>query len=71
MIANPYIQFQTSVCDAALPGVIELLAISLVIGILNLINSIFGTCFVIRNKIDVPTYKAIKNSSSVLLRERD
>jgi hypothetical protein len=30
------------------------MAISMVIGFFNLINSIFGVCFVIRNKIDVP-----------------
>ena len=37
-----------------LPGIVELMAISMVIGFFNLINSIFGVCFVIRNKIDVP-----------------
>ncbi len=38
-----------------LPGIVELMAISIVIGFFNLINSIFGVCFVIRNKIDVPS----------------
>ena len=42
-----------------MPGVIELLAISLVIGVFNLITATFGTCFVIRNKVDVPVYKSI------------
>jgi hypothetical protein len=43
------------VCEAVLPGIVELMAISIVIGFFNLINSIFGVCFVIRNKIDVPS----------------
>jgi hypothetical protein len=42
------------VCEAVLPGIIELMAISMLIGFFNLLNSIFGVCFVIRNKIDVP-----------------
>ena len=42
-------------CEAVLPGIVELMAISIVIGFFNLINSIFGVCFVIRNKIDVPS----------------
>ena len=48
-------QFRHSVCEAVLPGIVELMAISIVIGFFNLINSIFGVCFVIRNKIDVPS----------------
>ena len=42
-------------CEAVLPAIVELMAISMIIGFFNLINSIFGVCFVIRNKIDVPS----------------
>ena len=54
-IEQPYMQFRHSVCEAVLPGIVELMAISILIGFFNLINSIFGVCFVIRNKIDVPS----------------
>jgi hypothetical protein len=47
-------KFKNSVCEAVLPGIVELMAISMLIGFFNLLNSIFGVCFVIRNKIDVP-----------------
>lgn len=70
MIADPYLQFKQSVCNATLPGVIELLAISLLIGILNFANSVFGTCFVIRNKIDVPVYKQLKESTKEKVKEK-
>lgn len=43
-----------------LPGIVELIAVSIIIGIFNLLNSIFGVCFVIRNKIDVPSYKSLE-----------
>ena len=42
-----------------MPGVIELLAIAIIIGIFNLASATFGACFVIRNKVDVPVYKSI------------
>ncbi len=48
-------QFKQSVCESVLPGIVELMAISMIIGFFNLINSVFGVCFVIRNKIDVPS----------------
>ena len=57
MIKQPYINFQQSLCSAVLPGIVELMAISMLIGFFNLLNSIFGVCFVIRNKIDVPKVK--------------
>lgn len=63
MIASPYTQFKKSVCDAVMPGVIELLAISIIIGIFNLASATFGACFVIRNKVDVPIYRAVASRS--------
>jgi hypothetical protein len=57
---------KASVCDAVLPGIIELMAISMLIGILNLLNSIFGVCFVIRNKIDVPNSHPRRSTKSLL-----
>ena len=65
MIASPYTQFKKSVCEAVMPGVIELLAISIIIGIFNLATATFGTCFVIRNKVDVPIYKTVSARTSV------
>ena len=51
-------------CDAVLPGIVELLGISMLIGLFNLFNTIFGVCFVIRNKVDVPVYEAHRRSST-------
>lgn len=42
------------------PGMVELLAIACVIGILNLLNTIWGVCFVLRNKVDVAHVKDLK-----------
>lgn len=47
-----------------MPAMIELMAISIIIGFFNLFNSIFGVCFVIRNKIDVPIYKPVRANST-------
>ena len=57
MISQPFLQFKATTCDAVLPGIVELMAVSMLIGFFNLFNSIFGVCFVIRNKVDVPIYK--------------
>ena len=64
LISQPYLQFKESVCEAVLPAIVELMAISIIIGFFNLINSIFGVCFVIRNKIDVPNSLPRRGSRS-------
>jgi hypothetical protein len=48
-------------CDGVVPGIIEILAVSILIGALSFIKTIFGLCFVIRNKIDVPKNKQLKS----------
>ena len=57
-------QFKNSLCHAVLPGIVELMAISILIGFFNLINSVFGVCFVIRNNIDVPSSLPRRSSRS-------
>ena len=47
-----------------LPGIIEILTIASILGIFNILNTIFGLCFVIRNEIEVPVYKEIKEYKS-------
>lgn len=47
-------------CDAVVPGLVEILVISCFIGFFNFMNTIFGVCFVLRNKIDVPQPKQVK-----------
>jgi len=64
VLSEPYKNFKDSVCEAVLPGIIELMAISMLIGFFNLLNSIFGVCFVIRNKIDVPKARTSSAMSS-------
>ena len=64
MISLPYLNAKRSLCDAVMPAMIELMAISIIIGFFNLFNSIFGVCFVIRNKIDVPIYKPVRTNST-------
>lgn len=49
-------------CQAIAPGLVELLAIACFIGILNVLNTIFGVCFVHRNKIDVAKVKDDKKT---------
>jgi hypothetical protein len=39
------------------PGIVELLGVSILVGIFNLMNSIFGMLFVVRNKLDIPKVK--------------
>jgi len=66
VISEPYKNFKDSLCEAVLPGIVELMAISMLIGFLNLLNSIFGVCFVIRNKIDVPKASGRRSSQSMV-----
>ena len=47
-------------CDAVVPGVIELLAITCAIGVFNITCAVFAVCFVLRNKIVVPQFKNTK-----------
>jgi hypothetical protein len=65
VLSEPYKNFKDSVCEAVLPGIIELMAVSMLIGFFNLLNSIFGVCFVIRNKIDVPMAHQRRSSTAM------
>ena len=48
-----------------LPGIIEILTIAAILGVFNVLNTILGICFVIRNEIDVPVYKEEREYKSV------
>jgi hypothetical protein len=56
-MSEPYLRFKQTTCEAVLPGIVEMMAIAMLIGFFNLFNTIFGVCFVVRNKVDVPVYK--------------
>eukprot|EP00347_Sterkiella_histriomuscorum_P001166 403373073 len=58
-----YVKFKEPLCSAVLPGIVEVLVISCFIGVFNLMCTIFGVCFVLRNKVDVPQRKNSKNKS--------
>jgi preprotein translocase subunit SecY len=58
MISQPYKRAKAGVCEAVLPGMVELMALCLLVGLFNGIATVFGVCFVVRNKVDVPVYKA-------------
>ena len=51
-----------------LPGIIEILTIAAILGVFNVLNTILGICFVIRNEIDVPVFKEEREYKSVYQR---
>lgn len=51
---NSFTTFRQPLCEAALPGIVETLVITCFIGFFNILATIFGVCFVLRNKIDLP-----------------
>ena len=60
-----FLAAQKPLCNAMLPGIIEILTIAAILGVFNVLNTILGICFVIRNEIDVPVYKEEREYKSV------
>ncbi len=60
-----YLAAQKPLCNAMLPGIIEILTIAAILGVFNVLNTILGICFVIRNEIDVPVFKEEREYKSV------
>lgn len=59
---SSFVTFRQPLCDAVLPGVVETLVVTCFIGFFNILATIFGVCFVLRNKIDLPQPR--KNSKT-------